>query len=518
MPLRITLVWNDPPASPMASAVLVNNLDLRVADANNEWHMGNEHISYDYKTDKLVTPDDINNSEQVSIASAPPGDYMVQVLGMNIPEGPQSFALIIRGNIEESSSLSIAQQTDLTCPGSCSGHGSCNQETMMCKCSKLWMGADCGYQAHHMSQRSENVMIPAQGHLCFTIYPPSVGNLSVELAWPLSDNLHAVMALDNLPTRASSVLHAAISNASIFWTIPTCTTCRRGSVWIICVHSCSRLSSTVYINISGSFNNISQSGLNLTSPTPNTSSSMPDPGANQPDMIANTSSTTSDMVAAPKGPVKTPFVSIVMRLPLTRREFTEPKQETLRRATAGAAGVHARQVFIVKFLELLNRRMLLSTSIDVDVAITVRDLESAFSVASILTEENVNSELRKVGFPEVDIIQVSTVHPNFSVQSNNTTALSPSSNLQNTTPSSSETERWWLATWFDEIYIIIVVVVFALVGCSSLAFCAIKGKFHTRIGLCVQRRIICQKSLRPFGCEAMCTKSNSGVEHPNRLA
>ncbi len=40
-PLRITLVWTDPPGNPAAGVALVNNLDLTVADASNNIYIGN---------------------------------------------------------------------------------------------------------------------------------------------------------------------------------------------------------------------------------------------------------------------------------------------------------------------------------------------------------------------------------------------------------------------------------------------------------------------------------------------
>jgi subtilisin family serine protease len=150
--LRVTIVWTDPPSTPFSSVILVNNLDLRVRGPNKQFWYGNGQASYDEDGQMFVMLDDINNSEKVWIENAMEGEYVVQVIGSDVPRGEyfegslfqgQNFALIIRGNVEESGIRGHDMLDD--CPSSCSGHGVCNNTNMHCLCSKLWVGADCRY-------------------------------------------------------------------------------------------------------------------------------------------------------------------------------------------------------------------------------------------------------------------------------------------------------------------------------------------------------------------------------------
>lgn len=83
-PLRVTLVWSDYPGSSFAGNALVNDLDLIVTGPN-ETYYGNG------------APDNRNNVEQVELLSPSMGSYTITVNGVNIPQGPQPFALVISG-------------------------------------------------------------------------------------------------------------------------------------------------------------------------------------------------------------------------------------------------------------------------------------------------------------------------------------------------------------------------------------------------------------------------------------
>jgi subtilisin-like proprotein convertase family protein len=71
-PLRVTLVWTDPPGDPAAGIALVNNLDLVVTDSTgtNIW-LGNDFFSGDIFTEANTgnLPDAINNVQNVYIDS-----------------------------------------------------------------------------------------------------------------------------------------------------------------------------------------------------------------------------------------------------------------------------------------------------------------------------------------------------------------------------------------------------------------------------------------------------------------
>ena len=92
--LRITLAWDDVPASPLPVTALVNDLDLRVTDP-----AGNviDPWTIDPANPGLPAtrsgPDRLNNMEQVSVENPMPGPWRVQIVGHAVPSGPQTYAL-----------------------------------------------------------------------------------------------------------------------------------------------------------------------------------------------------------------------------------------------------------------------------------------------------------------------------------------------------------------------------------------------------------------------------------------
>ena len=73
-PLKLTLAWTDPVATPSSPTVLVNNLDLVVIGPGGKKYFGNDFAN-------LGKPDKLNNVEQVFIKNPQPGTYTVQVAG-----------------------------------------------------------------------------------------------------------------------------------------------------------------------------------------------------------------------------------------------------------------------------------------------------------------------------------------------------------------------------------------------------------------------------------------------------
>ncbi|WP_167879456.1 S8 family serine peptidase, partial [Methanococcoides sp. NM1] len=98
-PLKISLVWTDYPASLSAADTLVNNLDLKLESPNTTIYYGNG------------APDTKNNVEQIYLEVTEGGWYNISVNGINIPSGPQPFALVISG----------AFTNDTTAPSSVTG-------------------------------------------------------------------------------------------------------------------------------------------------------------------------------------------------------------------------------------------------------------------------------------------------------------------------------------------------------------------------------------------------------------
>ncbi|MCB9433950.1 MAG: S8 family serine peptidase [Ardenticatenaceae bacterium] len=96
LPLKVTLVWSDYPSTPAAGVHLVNNLNLRVTDpAGTAVYLGN-NFSGGWSTTG-GSADTLNNVENVYVQSAAIGTWTVEVIGANIPQGPQPFALIVDG-------------------------------------------------------------------------------------------------------------------------------------------------------------------------------------------------------------------------------------------------------------------------------------------------------------------------------------------------------------------------------------------------------------------------------------
>jgi subtilisin family serine protease len=98
-PLRVTLVWTDPPGpvepeeieipglTAQSPPVLVNDLDLTVEAPDGRRFLGNMGDAADR----------LNNVEAVRVANPPAGEYRFVVRGHNVPQGPQSFALVVAG-------------------------------------------------------------------------------------------------------------------------------------------------------------------------------------------------------------------------------------------------------------------------------------------------------------------------------------------------------------------------------------------------------------------------------------
>jgi serine protease AprX len=86
--LRVVLTWYDTP-----NERLVNDLDLAVVTPTGTRYWGN-HGPRD-----TGRPDRTNNLEVVDLASSEAGTYLVEVTGLNIPDGPQAYALVARGPI-----------------------------------------------------------------------------------------------------------------------------------------------------------------------------------------------------------------------------------------------------------------------------------------------------------------------------------------------------------------------------------------------------------------------------------
>lgn len=94
-PFKATLVWTDYPGSTSASVTLVNDLDLVVTSPSGAVYQGNVFSGGWSQTGGSA--DRLNNVENVYVQSAEAGTWTVEVSGFNVPQGPQSFALVVDG-------------------------------------------------------------------------------------------------------------------------------------------------------------------------------------------------------------------------------------------------------------------------------------------------------------------------------------------------------------------------------------------------------------------------------------
>lgn len=94
-PARFVLVWTDPSKSPPANPALVNNLNLRVTDPSGISYWGN--VFSGGQSSPGGNADTKNVVEVVHRNSPTAGWWTVEVIGQNVPQGPQPFAVVVTG-------------------------------------------------------------------------------------------------------------------------------------------------------------------------------------------------------------------------------------------------------------------------------------------------------------------------------------------------------------------------------------------------------------------------------------
>ena len=87
-PLRVVLAYSDFPGPS-----LVNNLNLVVTRPDGTTLLGNAPET------GSATFDTANNVEVVQVKAPKPGTWTIDVIGSNVPRGPQPYALVARGPI-----------------------------------------------------------------------------------------------------------------------------------------------------------------------------------------------------------------------------------------------------------------------------------------------------------------------------------------------------------------------------------------------------------------------------------
>jgi PKD repeat protein len=97
---KVSLVWSDYPSTESASVNLVNNLNLKVTAPDGTTVYWGNHFSGGW-TVPGGSAEAVNNVENVYVQSAAAGTWMVQVIGGNVPQGPQPYALVVDGAFGE---------------------------------------------------------------------------------------------------------------------------------------------------------------------------------------------------------------------------------------------------------------------------------------------------------------------------------------------------------------------------------------------------------------------------------
>jgi hypothetical protein len=95
--LAVTLAWSDYPASLSAAQQLVNDLDLRIVTPS-------QAVLHPRGA---AGPDRTNNLLGIDLASPELGTHWIEVVGHNVPMGPQKYALMAQGEIRPISAVEI---------------------------------------------------------------------------------------------------------------------------------------------------------------------------------------------------------------------------------------------------------------------------------------------------------------------------------------------------------------------------------------------------------------------------
>ena len=119
-PLRVTLVWTDYPAALNAQSARVNELRLEVIDPDGTvWFQTiDPGTGLPRRTSSAPDPHDDRNVEERLVFDAPTaGRWIVRVRGVDVPWGPQPFALLVRGAVTDCPAPAAPQAPSLDTPG-----------------------------------------------------------------------------------------------------------------------------------------------------------------------------------------------------------------------------------------------------------------------------------------------------------------------------------------------------------------------------------------------------------------
>ena len=103
-PFRATLVWTDYPGSVNAGIARVNELKLEVTDPSGTvWFQTlDPGTGLPTTTSNIAAPHDTRNVvERMTFATPPAGRWVARVRGIDVPVGPQPFALVVHGSLAD---------------------------------------------------------------------------------------------------------------------------------------------------------------------------------------------------------------------------------------------------------------------------------------------------------------------------------------------------------------------------------------------------------------------------------
>src|ERR1051325_3651922 len=98
-PVHVTIAYADAAASPNATLAPVNNLDLVVTAPGGQVYRGN-FFANGFSAPG-GTADPLNNLEQVIVENPTPGHWDVAIVGTAVNQGPQGYAVVISGGVDQ---------------------------------------------------------------------------------------------------------------------------------------------------------------------------------------------------------------------------------------------------------------------------------------------------------------------------------------------------------------------------------------------------------------------------------
>mmetsp|Transcript_16207 Transcript_16207/g.32441 ORF Transcript_16207/g.32441 Transcript_16207/m.32441 type:complete len:1193 (-) Transcript_16207:247-3825(-) len=269
--LRITLVWNDPYSSQHASRTLVNDLDLVVVGPSGQEYYGNNYVATNDQQQSVPARESWDNSERVTIHSPVVGHYSVRVIGTDIPDGPQLFALVMSG---AGSELAASQCEDTSCFNGCSGHGTCVNS--LCECAGSHSGQVCQLENVVLENGvAHAASVSARGTAYYQFHVPNAGmSWSLSLVHSSGADADYRLAYNRVPTLYD---YDYSSSGSASWS----SAASGAGYWVLSVGSnFDPVSSTVTVSITG--NDIPTTTDAPTTPEATTSAAPTTPPATTP--------------------------------------------------------------------------------------------------------------------------------------------------------------------------------------------------------------------------------------------